>query len=277
MLAMMWMQGIRWLRPRELVLTFYGSEIQRFHRNPIIRMMVRRLIRQSNRVGVITAYTRGLLESHFPESRDKIVMTPCALPTGFTAPAERAPPSPDQVILLTVSRLHPRKGHLITLDALRALPESLRHKIAYWVVGTGKPAYERQLEEAAGTCDFPIKFWGGLTDRELQQVYRDASIFVMTSVAHGPSVEGFGLVYLEASSHGVPVVAHDVGGVSEAVADGYSGVLVPANDPATLTEQLTRLIEDPELRHQLGSNGRKWAQEAQWSTGARALYGTPNG
>jgi len=85
-------------------------------------------------------------------------------------------------------------------------------------------------------------------------------------------VEGFGLVYLEAAAHGLPVVAHDVGGVSEAVIDGVTGLLVPPDRPAQLAAAFERLIHDPELCSRLGSAGREWARRNCWKESAEALF-----
>jgi phosphatidylinositol alpha-1,6-mannosyltransferase len=71
-----------------------------------------------------------------------------------------------------------------------------------------------------------VRFFGNIPDEELAAVYDRSDIFALTSVEHGQSVEGFGLVYLEAAAHSLPIVAHRVGGVSEAVRDGVTGLLV---------------------------------------------------
>ena len=97
---------------------------------------------------------------------------------------------------------------------------------------------------AASQPDLAVRFFGNLPDDELAQIYDRADIFAMTSVHHGESVEGFGLVYLEAAAHGLPVVAHDVGGVSEAVLDGETGLLVPPDRPAQLAAAFEKLIHD---------------------------------
>jgi phosphatidylinositol alpha-1,6-mannosyltransferase len=94
----------------------------------------------------------------------------------------------------------------------------------------------------------------------------------MTSIPHGHSIEGFGLVYLEAAAHGLPVVGHDVGGVSEAVADGITGLLVPPHRPAQLTAAFEKLITSPALRRQLGQAGRTWAHRNCWTQSAEALF-----
>ncbi len=70
-----------------------------------------------------------------------------------------------------------------------------------------------------------------MPDDELSEIYDSADIFAMTSVDYGSSVEGFGLVYLEAAAHRLPVVAHAVGGVAEAIVDEVTGLLVPPDAP----------------------------------------------
>jgi glycosyltransferase involved in cell wall biosynthesis len=111
-----------------------------------------------------------------------------------------------------------------------------------------------------------------VSDEELDHVYDRADIFAMTSVNLADSIEGFGLVYLEASAHGLPVVAHSVGGVPEAVVDGKTGLLVPPHHPQQLTAAFARLIADPALRRQYGSAGFAWARRHTWQQSARALY-----
>jgi phosphatidylinositol alpha-1,6-mannosyltransferase len=68
------------------------------------------------------------------------------------------------------------------------------------------------------------------------------------------------------------VVAHDVGGVSEAVADGVTGLLVPPNRPAQLAAAFEQLVFDEELRHRLGAAGRQWATRNCWTKSAEAVF-----
>ena len=167
-----------------------------------------------------------------------------------------------------------RKGHLRTLRALQMLPPEVRARLEYWIVsGQSKGNYEGIVRAAAASQpDLAVRFFGNLPDEELAQVYDCADIFAMTSVPHGESVEGFGLVYLEAAAHGLPVVAHDVGGVSEAVLDGETGYLVPPDRPAQLAAAFEKLIHDPELRRRLGAAGREFARRNCWKRSAEALF-----
>ena len=82
---------------------------------------------------------------------------------------------------------------------------------------------------------------------------------------HAGSVEGFGIVYLEASASGLPVVAASSGGAAEAVLENETGLLVPPDDPQTLAHALLRLLNDPALRQRMGRAGRRWVEnEMNW-------------
>jgi len=273
MLAMMLLQFSHAFRPHRLILTFHGSEILKFHRNPLTRMLTRRLIRHASRISTLTNYTHQLLCRHFPEAAKKTFLTPGALRSDFAVVNAANHEKKNKLVVLTVGRLHPRKGQLITLHALQALAPRFRNQIEYWVVGGhSKKHYGHSLREAAAQSDVTVRFFGNLPDIELDEIYNRADIFAMTSIDHGHSVEGFGLVYLEASAHGLPVVAHTVGGVAEAVVDGVTGLLVPPNHPAQLTAAFERLISDHTLRQRLGNAGLAWAKRNCWKQSADLLF-----
>ncbi|MDX2187532.1 MAG: glycosyltransferase family 4 protein [Opitutaceae bacterium] len=274
MLAMMLLQNLRTFRPKRLVLTFHGSEILRFSRNPIIRVLARKLIRNATRISTLTHYTQRLLVTHFPEASGKTLLTPGALRSDFAVVESDAKRVSDRrIIILTVGRLHPRKGQKLTLAALQTLDPRFRSQIEYWLVGDHhRSDYERELRAQAAACDFPVRFFGNLPDVELDHVYDQADIFAMTSIDYGHSVEGFGLVYLEAAAHGLPIVAHDVGGVAEAVVDGETGLLVKPNLPAQLAAAFEKLITDEGLRLRLGNAGRAFAKRNCWKQSADLLF-----
>jgi len=274
MLTMMLLQFFRAFRPKQLVLTFHGSEILKFAGSPVRRALAGRLIRHASRISTLTNYTQELLLKNFPEAADKIFLTPGALRSDFVVIPAKAPAREGKIVVLTVGRLHPRKGQLLTLQALQLLPAADRARLEYWIVGgQSKGSYEATIRAAAtNTPDLIVKFLGNIPDEELTTIYDRADIFAMTSINHGRSVEGFGLVYLEAAAHGLPVVAHDVGGVAEAVQDGVTGLLVPPDRPAQLAAAFEKLIHDPALRRRLGSAGREWAGRNCWTESAEALF-----
>jgi glycosyltransferase involved in cell wall biosynthesis len=278
MLALMALLPLRTFRPRRIVLTFHGSEILRFHADPMTRWLTRRLIRHAFRITTLTHYTKNLLCECFPEADAKTFLTPGALRDDFAAvartpAASAAAAASGKVVVLTVGRIHPRKGQMLTLQALQALPPALAGQVEYWVAGSAnKGGYERTLRAAAARPGPSVRFFGNVHEEELERLYARADIFALTSIDYGHSVEGFGLVYLEASAHGLPVVAHRVGGVAEAVVDGETGLLVAPQHPLALTEAFRQLIEDPSLRSRMGVAGRSWARRTSWSRAAELLF-----
>ena len=274
MLTMMVLQFIPAFRPRRLVLTFHGTEILRFARSPLRRWLAGRLIRNATRVSTLTTYTRTLLLAHFPEAAEKIRLTPGALRADFAPGTATVPQARHKIVILTVGRLHPRKGQFVTLQALQALPAEMRKQIEYWIVGgRSTEGYEARLRaQAASGPAIDVRFLGNVPDDELGRIYDRSDIFAMTSVTHGDSVEGFGLVYLEAAAHGLPIIANSVGGVPEAVQDGVTGLLVHPERAGDLTAAFARLIGDPALRRRLGEAGRAWARRNCWKESATTLF-----
>ncbi len=275
MMTMMLLQFFRPFRPGQLVLTFHGSEILKFAGSRLRRWLTQCLIERATRVSAVSNYTQQLLLNSFSAAADKTVLTPGALRSDFSAVRPKpAAGKRNRIVVLTVGRLHPRKGQLFTLQALQRLAPELRQQVEYWIAGTaGKGAYEAELRSAAAAQpDLAVHFLGNLPDDELSAVYEQADVFALTSVNLSRSVEGFGLVYLEAAAHGLPVVAHDVGGVAEAVMNGLTGLLVPPGEPAQLAAALETLIRNPALRKKLGNAGREWAGRNCWRESAQALF-----
>jgi phosphatidyl-myo-inositol dimannoside synthase len=281
MMTMMLLQFFKAFRPKRLVLTFHGSEILAFAGNPVRRWLAGRLIRHATRVSTLTTYTQNLLLERFPHASKKIFLTPGALRTDFAVVPQRTERAKEKekVVILTVARLHPRKGQILALQALQMLPASVRSRIEYWIVGgRNKGNYEDRLRALAASDPLlAVRFFGNIPDAELAQVYDRADIFALTSINHQLGVEGFGLVYLEAAAHSLPIVAHRVGGVSEAVRDGVTGLLVTPDRPAELAAAFEKLIHDVPLRRRLGDAGRVWAARNCWRENASTLFSRAEG
>lgn len=276
-LAMLLLQYFGIPRGAHLMLTLHGSEILRLYQRPFTRLTARRLFRRADRISVVSGHTRDLMRQCFPGNEGRTVLTPGGLRRTLTA--EPLPPpqrTSRRKVVLTVARLHPRKGQLRVIEALAALPAEQRQEVEYWVAGAhGKENYDRAVEAAAARVDFPVRLLGDVPDDELPALYAAADIFAMTSMPHLGSVEGFGLVYLEAGACRLPVVAHAIGGVPEAVVDGVTGLLASPDEPAALTAAFARLLQDEALRRQMGENGRAHALRHRWEDAVETLFGTP--
>ncbi len=161
-------------------------------------------------------------------------------------PAARPVPGP---LIGSSGRLHPQKGFDVLLRALPALPD-----VTALLVGDGR---ERQplvaLADELGVSE-RVLVTGWVSNSRSYLPALD--VFVLPS-----RFEAFPLAIVEAMLAGLPVVATDVGSVSEAVIDGETGLLVPPEDPDALARALRRLLEDPAERLAMGERGRALARE----------------
>jgi phosphatidyl-myo-inositol dimannoside synthase len=171
----------------------------------------------------------------------------------------------DRPVVACVSRLVARKGQ-DTL--LRAWPAVLRQvpDAALLVVGGGP--YAKSLHELAGRLGVAgsVTFAGPVPQPELPAHYAAGDVFSMPCRTRrgGLDVEGLGIVYLEASAAGLPVVGGDSGGAPDAILDGETGYVVGGRDVTALARRLTELLADPAGAKAMGEKGRAWV-ERDWN------------
>jgi phosphatidyl-myo-inositol dimannoside synthase len=202
-----------------------------------------------------------------------------ALAEGAGAPAARihrilpgvdVPPSgvsrgSGDPMLITVSRLDDAyKGHDVVLRALplirRAVPD------ASWVVIGDGPLREHVQAAALSLPGGAVRVLGRLADEERDEWLDRARVFVLPSripddLAGG---EGFGIAALEASAHGLPVVAGATGGTADAVVHERTGLLVDPTSPEAVAEAVLRLLRNPAEAARIGAAGRARARELSW-------------
>lgn len=179
----------------------------------------------------------------------------------------------DRPVVVCVSRLVPRKGQ----DALiRALP-AIRRRVpdaALLVVGGGphRATLERLARDAGVAAH--VVFTGSVPWPDLPTHYAAGDVYAMPCRTRhaGLDVEGLGIVYLEASATGLPVVAGDSGGAPDAVREGETGYVVDGRDLAALADRVSTLLADPALARRMGAGGRRWVeQEWRWETQAQRM------
>ncbi|MFG2245647.1 glycosyltransferase family 4 protein [Spirillospora sp. NPDC048823] len=178
-------------------------------------------------------------------------------------------------VVVCVSRLVPRKGQDALIHAWRHVLRSVPDAVLL-LVGGGP--YRDDLERLAASLGVggSVVFTGGVPWEELPAHYDAGDVFAMPcrTRRRGLDVEGLGIVYLEASATGLPVVAGDSGGAPDAVLDGETGVVVPGRSVARLAEALTGLLTDPGRARAMGEKGRAWVErEWRWEIQAARLGG----
>ena len=165
--------------------------------------------------------------------------------------------------LVTIARLEPRKGIDMTLRAVAALAD--RHpRLKYDIVGKGND--RKRLETLALQFGIAskVKFHGYITESEKAALLSAADVFLMPNRREPGSVEGFGIVFLEAAAFGVPSIAGADGGTDDAVIDGKTGLVVDAESEKNVIDGLRRLLSDAPERETMGraAHSRFWNEFA---------------
>lgn len=161
-------------------------------------------------------------------------------------------------ILLSVSRLVERKGIEFILDALKKLDED----ILYVIIGDGPLREKLENKIKAEGLSGRVLLLLDASDEKKWHWFSWADLFVLAPYEPQEDYEGFGIVYLEAASFGLSVVASRSGGIPEAVIDGETGILV--DDPKNIFElarAIKKLLADPTRRKLLGENAQRRAKE----------------
>jgi phosphatidylinositol alpha-1,6-mannosyltransferase len=149
-----------------------------------------------------------------------------------------------------------------------------RQRPVLLIVGGG-PAEDglRRLASGLGVAD-SVMLTGRVPTADLPAYYDAGNVFAMPcrTRRRGLDVEGLGIVYLEASATGLPVIAGDSGGAPDAVLDGETGYVVPGGDVRALAGRLTQLLADPQGAKAMGEKGLAWVErEWRWDLVAARL------
>jgi phosphatidylinositol alpha-1,6-mannosyltransferase len=263
--------GLREVGVRRAVAQTHGHEVG-WASVPGGRALLRRIARGCDVVTYLGEYTRRRLSRaiggltslrRLTPGVDLDVFNPDLVRT-VGAAARRRLGLAGRPVVVCVSRLVPRKGQ----DTLiRALPE-IRRQVpgAALLLVSGGPDAPRlhRLAALTGVAE-DVVFTGSVERPELPAYYAAGDVFAMPcrTRAAGLDVEGLGMVYLEASAVGLPVVAGRSGGAPDAVRPGETGLLVDGQDVSDVAQQVGALLGDPDRAHRMGAAGRAWV-EREW-------------
>ena len=236
----------------KLVSLLYGSELLRYGRR------LRSLLNRVQGVIVSSKFAGTLVPGG--------IKTVVALPAPCTAAMQSVTDIKPHtgIRILTLARLHPRKGQIEVAQALALLPAEYRKMVTYQVGGAGQLVYLHQIERACRTSGVAFEYLGPIPPEKLAATYAQCDIFVMTSRSLRHSVEGFGIAFLEAGFHSKPVIGYRSGGESEAVVTGETGWLVAEADIPAVADKITQLIANPSLREKIGEQGREHVRQFSW-------------
>ena len=207
--------------------------------------------------------TRGLTAPvvEIPPGVDTAAISPLSAPERRAARARLGLPARGPLVV-SISRLVPRKGMDVLIEAANRLSASYPDLIVA-IAGDGRE--RSRLEGRAASSTATVRVLGRVSDEDRDALVGAADLFVMACRNRwaGLEQEGFGIVFMEAAAAGVPQIAGDSGGASEAVSDGVTGLVVETpGDPGAVAEAMRSLLADPTLRRRMGRAARVRVQES---------------
>ncbi|MEU0196393.1 glycosyltransferase family 4 protein [Streptomyces afghaniensis] len=251
-----------------LVATTHGHEAG-WAQLPAARQLLRRIGDSTDTITYLGEYTRSRIAGALsPQAAARMAQ----LPPGVDEKTFHPGSGGDEVrarlgltnrpVVVCVSRLVRRKGQ----DTLiQAMPRILAAEPDAVLLIVGGGPYEKDLRRLAQHTGVAasVRFTGPVPWAELPAHYGAGDVFAMPCRTRrgGLDVEGLGIVYLEASATGLPVVAGDSGGAPDAVLDGETGWVVRGGSPAEAADRIITLLGDAELRRRMGERGREWVEE----------------
>ncbi|RGC68020.1 GDP-mannose-dependent alpha-(1-6)-phosphatidylinositol monomannoside mannosyltransferase [Micromonospora sp. MW-13] len=262
---------------RRVVALTHGHEVG-WAALPAARAALRRIGRGADVVTYLGEYTRVRLERALHGVTELHRLAPGVdvetyHPSVDGEPVRARLGLADRPVVVCVSRLVPRKGQDMLIRALPAIRRRVPDA-ALLVVGGGP--YRGTLEKLARQTgvERDVVFTGSVPSADLPAHYAAGDVYAMPCRTRnrGLDVEGLGIVYLEASATGLPVVAGDSGGAPDAVREGETGYVVSGQDVAQLADRVATLLADRDLARQFGAAGRAWVErEWRWETQAARM------
>lgn len=226
--------------------TEYLPGVSKFRKYIWIRFVAKLILNNSKQNIANSKYTAGLMRDVAPQSA--VTALPLGVNHNFFAPTDTKLNN-GKLNLVTVSRILKFKGYDFIAQTIHNLPQNYKDRIEWNIGGTGTYLNELKLLVQGLGLNNIVKFHGFVPDDKLPAFYSENDVFIMCTreSENDTSVEGFGLVFLEAQSSGIPAIGTLTGGIPDAIKHLNGGWLIPQDDSLELTRILKDLIDNPQL------------------------------
>jgi phosphatidylinositol alpha-1,6-mannosyltransferase len=277
-------QPLRASGARRVIASTHGHEVG-WSMLPGARQALRRIGDTTDVLTYVSKYTRTRFAAAFGPMAG-LELLPSGVDTELFKPdpgareeIRRRHDLGDRPTVVCVSRLVPRKGQDMLIRTLPELRKRVPDVVLLLVGGGPYRKHLTQLVADLGVED-NVVITGSVPWQELPAHYVAGDVFAMPARTRGKGldVEALGIVYLEASASGLPVVGGNSGGAPEAVRDEVTGHVVDGRDVDQLRETLAALLADPVRARRMGEAGREWVgKHWRWDVMAERLSGLLDG
>ncbi len=265
---------LSYLLPIRFFIYLHGDDVLCPLKNPLFKRLFELTLQRAEAIACNSNFTKTFLQSHFRVTTPMHIVNPTVRPAKFGDPTKLMSSEvlrtevrsaldipTSSIAILSVGRLVRRKGFERIIEQIPRLIED-GTDVYYLICGTG-PMEEklRTQAEQLGVASRVI-FSGYVSDEDLAGFYSACDIFALMTFfdTTAKSIEGFGIVYLEAGLFSKPVIASRSGGVEDAVWDGETGILVEPGNTEEIYAGLHKLCIDKQLREDLGCRGYQRSQ-----------------
>lgn len=270
------------LKPYNYGVFLHGMDFTFAMKRPRKKWLMFLSLKKAKKIICANSYVASLVREAKPELANKIIIVNPGIDDASINRLENATlllqdkyQTKDKVTLLSLGRLVKRKGVDMTIKAIASLDEITQNKICYIVAGTGEADY--YLKELAVKMKVKVTFTGEVSDLEKWSFLDLCDIFVMPARSINGDFEGFGIVYLEANLYGKPVIAGRSGGVSDAVVNSETGLLINPDSVEEIAAAIKLLVNNPEERLRMGKSGRERVlRDFLWTNQIKKLYDNLN-
>jgi phosphatidylinositol alpha-1,6-mannosyltransferase len=256
---------------KKIVALTHGHEVW-WSKVPPFKLAIRHMSKHLDSISYLGDYTKGEISKALPKSNlSKLVQIAPGIDVEHFVPTDSSNLRAelglaDKSVIISVGRLVHRKGQDMLIASLPAIKTAVPN-VHLVLVGVGPhQAYLEKLAIKLQVSDC-ITFIGRINYAELPEYICLGDVFAMPSRSRffGLEVEGLGIVYLEASACGLPVVGGSSGGAPDAVLVGETGVVVDGTNVSEIAQACIELLNNPELSALMGANGRTWiTQNWRW-------------
>lgn len=237
--------------------------VSKFRKKIWLSILANWVLRNAKRVVANSEYTANLSKAVSPKA--SVVTLPLAVNHNYFIPVSSKKKDTINLMFCTVSRICKFKGHDTILKAIQQLPIEIKDKVRWKIAGNGP--YKQSLLQLVNESGLSsqIEFLGFVPDKDLPKVYQSSDVFVLCTreEENSSNVEGFGLVFLEAQSSGIPVIGKHAGGIPSAIKHGNGGWLIENKDE--LSKLIIQLVMDRASCDKMGIKARQRVEnEATW-------------